>query len=121
MPTISILNVYNGYFRIPDLQMKISVTNNNQVFNLHHSTFFYASSVALTICYWRNHHIEAEYEAECIKTLSVIFVFKEISNRLKAKPPRRGQPFYKGQMVHPQCVLCSEVLLYCVHESHNEV
>ena len=31
--------------------------------------------------------------------------------RFKRKPPRRGQPVYKGQMARPQCVLCSEVLL----------
>ena len=30
----------------------------------------------------------------------------------KRKPPRRGQPLYKGQLVHPQSVLCLEVLLY---------
>ena len=30
------------------------------------------------------------------------------------EPPRRGQPVYKGQMAHPQSVLCSEVLLYYV-------
>ena len=63
-----------------------TVTNNNQVFILHHSTLFYASSVALTICYWRNHHIEAEYEAECIiiiELLSVIFVIKKIPIGLK--------------------------------------
>ena len=25
------------------------------------------------------------------------------------KPPRKGQPLYKGQIAHPQCVLSSEV------------
>ena len=30
----------------------------------------------------------------------------EISNR---KPPRRGQPLYKGQLARPQSVLCLEV------------
>ena len=46
------------------------------------------------------------------KRLQVLFVaFKEISKRFKRKPPRRGQPLYKGQLAHPQCVLSSEVLL----------
>ena len=31
---------------------------------------------------------------------------------LKRRPPRRGQPLYKGQLARPQCVLRSEVLLY---------
>ena len=34
------------------------------------------------------------------------------SNRFKTKPPRGGQPLYKGQRVRPQSVLCSEILLY---------
>ena len=31
---------------------------------------------------------------------------------INLKPPRREQPLYKGQIAHPQSVLCSEVLLY---------
>ena len=42
----------------------------------------------------------------------LFFVFKEISKSFKRKPPRRGQPLYKGQLASPQCVLSSEVLLY---------
>ena len=42
----------------------------------------------------------------------LFFVIKQISKRFKRKPPRRGQPLYKGQLARPQCVLCSEVLLY---------
>ena len=38
--------------------------------------------------------------------------FLGLSNGVKGKPLRRGQPLYKGQMVCPQCVLCLEVLLY---------
>jgi len=64
-----------------------------------------------------NHQIEAEYEPEYIIIHSVVKDFvlflslKAISNRFKTKPPRRGQPLYKGQMACPQSVLCSEVLL----------
>ena len=38
--------------------------------------------------------------------------FLGLSNGVKGKPLRRGQPLYKGQMVCPQCVLYLEVLLY---------
>ena len=47
------------------------------------------------------------------KRLQVLFfVFEEISKRFKRKPPRRGQPLYKGQLARLQCVLSSEV--YCI-------
>ena len=51
-----------------------------------------------------NHQNEAEY--------NIIIHLNDFTSWLKRKPPKRGQPLCKGQMVHPQCVLCSEVLLY---------
>ena len=55
----------------------------------------------------------------------LFFAFKEISRRFKRKPPRRGQPLYKGQLARPQCVLSSEVLLYiktaCLAASHIQL
>ena len=57
------------------------------------------SSVALAVLLIKK---QAEY------TRSVIL--EVFINKFKRKPVRRGQPFYKGQLTCPQCVLCSEVL-----------
>ena len=81
---------------------------------MRHSTYFMLVVFALTV----DHQIEADYEPEYIiiihlKDFKCYFCLSAISNRFKTKPPRRGQPLYKGQMARPQSVLCSEALLYC--------
>ena len=58
---------------------------------------------------------------QTILYLRVIFHLQEISNRFKRKPPRRGQPPYKGQLACPHCVLCSEVLLYISNLVHRKI
>ena len=81
---------------------------------------FLCQSVALAILLLKKTQLnEAEYIIATFKNKkktsserTLFFVFKEISKRFKRKLPRRRQPLYKGQLAHPQCVLCSEVLLY---------
>ena len=77
----------------------------------HHS---HDSRVPLAILLLKKtHQNEAEYIIQLSSSL--------ISNRFTRKPPRRGQPLYKGQLACPQCVLCLEVLLYMLHTwSHTD-
>ena len=84
-------------------------TNNNRVFifvAVVIIAIIYASGIAL-----------ATLQLKKLKYMDRIHHFKVfvicllgLSNRFKRKPPRRGQPLYKGQMFRPQCVLRSEVL-----------
>ena len=72
-------------------------------------------ALLLPSCYRRNHQNDAEYEPECIIIIHLkdfkCYFCLAISNRIKIKPPRNGQPLYKEQITRPQSVLCSEVLL----------
>ena len=105
---------YNVYRKSTDTSVFWTCKWYKQQSSVYFASFyiFYASSVALTILllkkpsYWSR--------------MYVIFVFKKFPIGLKQNL-REEHNLYKGQMAHPQCVLCSEVLLYCVHESHNEV
>ena len=46
-------------------------------------------------------------------------MFQVVCNKVKGKPPRKGQPLYKGQMSRPQRVPSLEVSVYfairCIH------
>ena len=76
----------------------VSTVKNNWMFIS--LLFFMLVVLLLPSCYWN----------EPSKWSRIIHL--NFTSRLKRKPLKRGQPLYKGQMVHPQCVLCSEVLLY---------
>ena len=60
--------------------------------------------------YRRNHQNDAEYEPECIiiihlKDFKCYFCLLAISNRIKIKPPRNGQPLQGTNNPSPKCPL----------------
>ena len=73
----SIPNAFKGYLRIPDPLWWYHI-------------ILMILVLLLLSCYWINHQNEAEY------IIINYFSSLKISNRFKRKPPRRGQPLYKG-------------------------